>query len=83
MSSICHVCHRERRGPRFDPKLIGLRGPILKFCSMKCMEFRMIDPTDNEKEAMAKGGEMAGQYMDWLEKTDLATFTEDEYQQIM
>jgi hypothetical protein len=32
----------------------------------------MIDPTPNERNAMANGGVMAGEYLDSLSKTDLA-----------
>lgn len=39
----------------------------------------MIDPTQNEKRAMEKGGELAGEYIESIKKTDLADFTGDEY----
>ena len=32
----------------------------------------MIDPTPNERAAIAQGGAMAGEYLDSLGKTDLA-----------
>ncbi|MEI7601188.1 MAG: DUF6511 domain-containing protein [Aestuariivirga sp.] len=35
----------------------------------------MIDPTPNEKAAMTHGGQMGGEYLDSLGKTDLATLT--------
>ena len=35
----------------------------------------MIDPTPNEKSAMTHGGQMGGEYLDSLGKTDLATLT--------
>lgn len=39
----------------------------------------MIDPTEYEQEAIAYGGEQAGQYLDTLGKTDLATMTPEEW----
>jgi len=39
----------------------------------------MIDPTQNEKMAMEKGGELAGEYLESIKKTDLADFTGEEY----
>ena len=39
----------------------------------------MIDPTPNERAAMEHGGQMGGEYLDSLGKTDLATFTAEEW----
>lgn len=39
----------------------------------------MIDPTPNERAAMAHGGAMAGEYLDSLRKTDLAQFSTEEW----
>ena len=39
----------------------------------------MIDPTPNEQAAIEHGGRMGGEYLDSLGKTDLATFTVEEW----
>lgn len=39
----------------------------------------MIYPTPNEEAAIAHGGDMAGEYLDSLGKTDLATLTREEW----
>lgn len=39
----------------------------------------MIDPTPNEKAAFVHGGEMGGEYLDSIGKTDLAVLTRDEW----
>ena len=39
----------------------------------------MIDPTEYEREAIAHGGVQAGEYLEALGKTDLATMTEQEW----
>ena len=39
----------------------------------------MIDPTPNEQAAMAHGGAMAGEYLDSLGRTDLASLSVAEW----
>jgi hypothetical protein len=39
----------------------------------------MIDPTPNERAAMAHGGAMGGEYLDSLGKTDLAQLSVEEW----
>lgn len=39
----------------------------------------MIDPTPNETEAMCVGGQMGGEYLESIGKSDLATLTETEW----
>ena len=39
----------------------------------------MIDPTPNERAAMAHGGVMAGEYLDSLGRTDLAQLSTEEW----
>lgn len=43
----------------------------------------MIDPTDAEKESMEHAGDMAGEYLESLGKTDLATMSPDEWQTLI
>lgn len=39
----------------------------------------MIDPTPNEKQALSDAGKLAGEYLDYLKKTDIADLTPEEY----
>ena len=39
----------------------------------------MIDPTPNEKAAFVRGGEMGGEYLDSIGKTDLEMLNPDEW----
>ena len=50
---------------------------------MKCQDKRMIDVTPNEQAAMDNGGKLAGEYLEHLGKTDLATMTEEEWKMIV
>ncbi len=43
----------------------------------------MIDPTPNERAAMRHGGEMAGEYLESLGKSDLALFSIEEWQTLI
>jgi hypothetical protein len=40
----------------------------------------MIDPTDLELAAMDDAGNLGGEYLDEIKKTDLSTLTHDEWQ---
>jgi hypothetical protein len=46
-------------------------------------EKMMIDPEDHEIEAIGAAGQDAGDYLEWLGKTDLATMSEDEWLQFI
>ena len=86
---ICDVCRRESRGfgwfnagfPVSDRR----RDQIRKwFCSMHCQAIchrrkGMIDPTKHELAAMESAVPMAGAYIESLGKTDLMTFSTDEF----
>jgi|TARA_R110000787_G_scaffold48723_3_gene117137 uncharacterized protein (DUF3820 family) len=43
----------------------------------------MIDPTENEKEAMLTANERAGEYLTWLEKFNIEDFTPEEFSQLV
>ena len=43
----------------------------------------MIDPTPNERAAMAHGGAMGGEYLDSLGKTDLTQLSLEEWQTLI
>jgi len=84
-SGLCAVCRREGRGFGFQPALIGLKSDPLHACSMTCLDIiarrrgAMIDPTPNERAAVRHGGEMGGEYLDSIGKTDLAGLSEPEW----
>jgi len=83
---ICNICRREAQGFQFDPILVdnyNSNRTILHFCSMKCQDRHMIDVTPNEQAAMDNGSRLAGEYMDHLGKTDLATMTDEEWKMIV
>jgi hypothetical protein len=80
----CAVCRREARGFGFDPRLGRVHGRPAKACSMRCLEIvfkrrGMIDPTPNERDAVAHGGAMGGEYLESIGKTDLAHLSEAEW----
>ncbi|BAE49161.1 conserved hypothetical protein [Candidatus Terasakiella magnetica] len=83
---ICAVCNREGRGFGFIPRLARLRGPPEAACSMTCLDTiarwrrTMIDPTPNEITAMEHGGQMGGEYLDSIAKTDLAALSPEQWQ---
>ncbi len=43
----------------------------------------MIDPTPNEQAAMIAGGNAAGEYLESLAKSDLATLSPAEWRQLI
>ena len=43
----------------------------------------MIDPTPNEAEAMTVCGQMGGEYLESIGKSDLATLTETEWDRFL
>lgn len=43
----------------------------------------MIDPTKNEKKAMEISSERAGEYLEWLKKTDMAEFSQEEWSDLI
>lgn len=84
----CAVCPREARGFGYNPKLAGVNGKAGRTCSMKCLHIMkekkgMIDATPNETEAVMYGGQMGGEYLDELGKTNLAALSADEWKQFL
>jgi len=43
----------------------------------------MIDPTKNEKKAMEIASQKAGEYLEWLKKTDMAEFNKQEWSDLI
>jgi hypothetical protein len=82
---ICAACCREARGFGYDPLLARrLHGRAAVACSMQCLGIvaranGMIDPTRNERAAMQAGGDLGGQYLDSIGKTDLSSLTPLEW----
>lgn len=81
MPGLCPICRRECRGLQFNPKPTGMSGGVIRACSPRHLELAksMIDPTEHEQEAMVHAGEMGGEYLDHLGKTDLAGMSEEEW----
>ena len=85
----CTVCPREAKGFGYNPKLAGEDGRAGIACSMKCLntlkekQGMMNDATPNETQAVLHGGNMGGEYLDELGKTNLAALSEDEWQQFL
>src|SRR5262245_32930919 len=88
-TGVCAVCRREPRGfgwfdARYrisDPRRDASRREL---CSSLCQDLfhrstGMIDPTPNERAAVLRGGEVAGQYLDRLGRTDLAQLSVEEW----
>jgi hypothetical protein len=80
----CSACRlRTARGfGWFDP--LVLPSTILPACSMRCMNalcrsWGMVDPDEHEIAAIAAASPMAGEYLESIGKTDLATLTEAEW----
>ncbi len=53
----------------------------LDFFTTKLKEGTMMDPTPNEKAAAMNGGQMLGEYIDSIGKTDIARLTPEEWEQ--
>jgi hypothetical protein len=73
---VCDAC-RVRKAHGF-----GYRDK--KACSMLCLDTLakgrgMVDPDDDEQAALDFASQMAGEYVESLGKTDLATFTSQEW----
>jgi hypothetical protein len=86
---ICPVCRREARWwgwfdaryPIADPRRDRSRRHL---CSRRCRDIchrrrGMVDPTEHEAAAMRAASPVAGEYVDSLGRTDLASFSEDEW----
>ena len=43
----------------------------------------MIDSTANEKKAMEVSSKRAGEYLEWLKKTDMAEFSQTEWSDLI
>lgn len=76
----CTTCGKKTNDPRRE--WIAPSGD--RFCTSWCMdawlgEKTLIDPTPYEQAAMEHAGNMAGEYLDSLKKTDLAKLSTEEW----
>ena len=92
-SGLCAVCRREPRGfgwfdARYHVSDARRDTSRRQFCSSFCQDLchqrsGMIDPTGNERSAMLHGAEMAGAYLDSLDRTDLALLSVEEWHMLI
>lgn len=74
----CPVCRRASGAVRLD--IAG--EPLHQFCSKECAMAYMTRGAPlarHEEDAIRKGGDAAGAYLDSLGKTDLASMTPEEW----
>jgi hypothetical protein len=81
-SDVCAICGRAGRGfGWFDPN----GGKVTyRACSMQCVDiiirrFPVIDPTEHEISALLEASQPAGEYIEALGRTDMATWSNDEW----
>jgi hypothetical protein len=89
----CCACGKTARGP-VQPGWIDLvirdketgENDYRAVCGQKCMEIWLtketkivIDPTKPELDALMQAGYAAGEYLESIRKTDLATLSEGEW----
>lgn len=80
----CAICRRDARGFLFAPQSIGISAPAVKLCSRRCQDITarlkgMINPNIHEKTALAAAGAEGGAYVESLGRTDLATWSPEEW----
>jgi hypothetical protein len=85
----CTVCRRDHRGFAFtDPCTPPFERLIThRACSMFCLDVihhywkvgDVIDPTRHESQALAVASDKAGEFLESINKTDLATMTPEEW----
>lgn len=84
MRGLCR-CGRAERGFMFQvprhARRLGQDYPVEWFCSIKCMDRRAAvkDATHDELAAIEAGGQCGGEYLDSINKTDLAKLSHDEW----
>jgi hypothetical protein len=86
---ICPVCRRETRGFGWFDAWLGIGDPRRDqsrrwLCSLTCQGIcqrrrGMIDPTRHERAAMNHAVERAGEHIESLGRTDLMTWSPDEF----
>ena len=81
---LCAICRREALGLGFEPRFIGIDEPGVNVCSMRCMDIAvrlqgMINPKAHESAALDAASQAGGVFVEMLRKTDLATWSADEW----
>lgn len=83
---MCQVCGgRGARGFYYRKPRTLEPSPKIRCCSMKCLDIaynrqgKMIDPTKKEIAAIEAASVLAGQYIDSIGKTDMATWSEFDW----
>jgi hypothetical protein len=86
---LCAVCRREPRGFGWFDAIYRVSDPrrdrsYRQLCSRICQDIchrrrGMIDPTPNEIAAMQAGGQLAGEYLESIGKSDLVTLSTEEW----
>ena len=91
---VCACCGKRARGPvqphwmdmDLRDKETGQLEECVAFCRVECMTTwisketkAVIDPTKPELDALMAAGYAAGDYLDSIQKSDLATLSEDEW----
>jgi len=86
---LCAVCRRGARGFGWFDARFGIGDPrradsFRWFCSLTCQgvchrRSGMIDPTRHERAAMDHAVAMAGEYVESLGRTDLMTWSAEEF----
>jgi hypothetical protein len=86
---LCAACRRSTRGFGWFDARFGVGDPrraasFRWFCSLVCQgicerRLGMIDPTRHERAAMDRAVEMAGEYVESLGRTDLMTWSPEEF----
>ena len=87
--SLCAVCRRQSRGygwfdARYPVHSAKRDQTYVQLCSRVCQDLYhgrrgVIDPTPNEQAAIAHGGVLAGEYLESLGKSDLASLSLEEW----
>ena len=89
LQGLCAVCRRGARGFGWFDARFGLGDPrrvesLRWFCSLTCQDIchrrrGMIDPTRHERAAMDHAVAMAGEHIESLGRTDLMTWSPEEF----
>jgi len=85
---LCAICRRDSHGLGFSPDFIGIDAPRVVLCSIRCQHIAarlkgMIDPNKHERAALAAASQSGGDFVESLSKTDLTTFTELEWSELI
>lgn len=80
MTGPCFICQRESARYLTYKK----DRPVCMTCAPFSYQGEMmIDVTDTEMEALTKGGEDAGEFLDGIGKTDLAALSAEEWSEFL